>query len=272
MPQVLDGLGPIHSRKPLGLIYEHVLKCDMDMRQVFHGMPLYLLRDPDQGNPTKIPWLSTARRTMAISAADKIICTHRPILFYSFQNPAFSATRATCTSAAVTILREHERATADETLSIWTHTAFCITASIVLGLDLLYRTSHTDEQANEYRNLLTRASERLRKRRVDTLATACAKLVDVILEVEEELVIKAMRKHGGSLEEMQQEAINEVIMSQDILAKFLDLNVGFDMPEWPWTTPVAVQAPEAGFQDIVAGDFNVWFDEVFGATQGFGMG
>lgn len=274
MPQVLDGLGPLTSRKPVSAVYEHILKCDQDMRQLFRSMPAYLLRAPvedDTENSSLPAWASTARRTLAISAADKIITTHRPVLFYSFQNPAFSRTRATCCAAAVTILREHERATNDETLSIWTQTAFCITAVMVLGTELLHQPSQTDKQASEYRYLLTKAALRLRKRKCDALATACSELVDVFLAIEEDLVIKVMRKHEGSLEEKRRQAISEIDLSDEILGRFRELNhVGFEVPNWPWASPMAIESFDEVLQEGAGmEDFGVWFDEVFGTTQTF---
>lgn len=269
MPQVLDGLGPLTSRKPMSNIYEHILKCDKDMRQLFRGMPAYLLRDTTPDNLHKLSqpvWLPTARRTLAISAADKIITTHRPVLFYSFQDPAFSTTRTTCCAAAVTILREHERAVMDGTLSIWTQTAFCITAVMVLGTELLHR--QADEQAAIYRQLLSKVGERLRSRRCDVLARSCAELVGVFLKLEEELVVKAMRMHEGTLEEKRRKAISEITLDDSILAKFRELNVGLEVQDWPWASPTAMPTFDPSFQaDSVFEDFGAWFDEVFGSTD-----
>ncbi|KAG7101679.1 Lactose regulatory protein LAC9 like [Verticillium longisporum] len=264
----LDGLGPLGSRKHSKEIYEHISRCDADMRRNIHSLPTCLLREDhrdSQGPVISLPWLPTARRTMAISAADKIINIHRPLLFYSFQSSHFPRTRATCTAAAVTILREHERAASEDTVAIWTQTAFCITAVIVLGLELLHQSSHSSEAAIEYRQLLSKAGERLRKRACDVLAAKCATLIEVLLSVEEELVIKVMRMRDGTIEEKQREAIDELIASQDILAKFLDLDPVFGMRPMFWESPAASEAwdPAVLYDVEQFEDFDVWYNEVF---------
>lgn len=265
MTPVLDGLGPLTARKPLPEIYEHILKCDQDMRLLVQSVPSFLIRDRDLGAPEGAPWIQTARRTLAISAADKIIMMHRPVLFYSFSNPAFSATRTTCTAAAVTILREHEQAAADGTLSIWTQSAFCITAAMVLGLGLLYRDSHADEQASEHRQMLARAAIRLRARRCDILAAKAARLIDVFLAVEEDLVIRAMRKRGGSVAEAQREAVAEMIQSQEILTRFLDFGTDLHALDAVGPSPASIDSFDlASFPvDTATEDFEAWFQTVF---------
>ncbi|EGY14397.1 uncharacterized protein VDAG_05561 [Verticillium dahliae VdLs.17] len=268
MAPALDGLGPLGSRKHSKEIYEHILRCDANMRRNIYSLPTCLLREEHRdshGPVVSLPWLPTARRTMAISAADKIINIHRPLLFYSFQSSLFPRTRATCTAAAVTILREHERAASEDTVAIWTQTAFCITAVIVLGLELLHQSSHTSETAVEYRQLLSKAGERLRKRACDVLAAKCATLIEVLLSVEEELVIKVMRMRDGTIEEKQREAIDELIASQDILAKFLDLDPVFGMRPMFWESPAASETwdPAVLYDVEQFEDFDVWYNEVF---------
>ncbi|KAM0268397.1 hypothetical protein ACHAQH_009994 [Verticillium albo-atrum] len=207
---------------------------------------------------------------MAISAADKIINIHRPLLIHSFQNPQFSRTRATCTAAAVTILREPERAAAEDTVAIWTQTAFCITAVIVLGLELLHQSSHTSETATEHRELLSGAIDRLRKRSCDVLADRCATLIKVLLSAEEELVIKIMRKRDGTIEAKQREAVDELIANQDILAKFLDLDPASGMLPTFWESPIVSDSfdPAVVYDFGAYEDFDVWYNEVF-AVHGF---
>lgn len=45
---------------------------------------------------------------------------HRPFLTRSFYSPQYVYTRNTCVAAATTLLREHEKIIASDTLSIWT--------------------------------------------------------------------------------------------------------------------------------------------------------
>jgi len=267
MTPILDGLGPLTSRKPLPAIYEHILKCDQDMRLLVQQIPSFLLRDVELQEPEAsltVPWIHTARRTLAISAADKIIMMHRPVLFYAFMNPAFSKTRETCTAAAKTILREHEQAATDGTLSIWTQSAFCITAAMVLGLDLLHRVTHTDDQASEHRHQLARAADRLRARRCDVLAAKAARLIDVFLAVEEDLVIRVMRKRGGNIEGAQREAISDMIQSQEILARFLDFGTDLHVLDTVGPSPASMDSFDLAFNPTDATeDFEAWFQTVF---------
>ncbi|KAH8898033.1 hypothetical protein GQ53DRAFT_454101 [Thozetella sp. PMI_491] len=265
MPPLLEGLGSVLSRRPIGEIYHHVLRSDQELRKLMRQIPGYLARDNTYLHQHS--WLPAARRTLAISAADKIIMIHRPVLFYAFQNPAYSQSRTTCIAAATTILREHEQATIEQTVSTWTQSAFCITAIMVLGLELLHRASHTDDQANQYRDMLAKAAERLRGRRSDTLATRGAKLVDSFLGLEEDLVIRVMRKRGGSLEEKKIQIVHDVISNNELLARFLDA----DLAKSTFASPLPVLDPSPFFEpnfgelDLDQGveDFDIWFNEIF---------
>ena len=69
---------------------------------------------------------------------------HRSFLLKSLQSPLYLFTRNTCVSAAMTILREHGELSASGSgcFSIWVHSAFCVTATVVLCLNIL----HADKQ------------------------------------------------------------------------------------------------------------------------------
>lgn len=264
VPPLLDGLGPMKGRKPVGEIYEHILAFDQAMRSNVQRIPEFLLRESAPDGGADLLWLPLARRTLAISAAEKIIMIHRPVLFHSFQSPAFAKTRATCIAAATTILREHEYATAENSVSIWTHSAFCVTAAMVLGLELFHRTDHTDDTAHRYRQMIIRAAERLRRRRSDAIGKRGAILIDTILAAEEDLVVRLMRtaRQGGSVESRQRSVINEMIGSHEIMAKFLS--------KTPQETsglqldPLTVIDPFQGAMDLESvQDFEAWFNEVF---------
>lgn len=56
---------------------------------------------------------------------------HRPFIFRSFLSDLYARTRETCVSAAMTILREHENIALSGELCLWTHTAFCVTATVI---------------------------------------------------------------------------------------------------------------------------------------------
>jgi hypothetical protein len=144
---------------------------------------------------------------------------------------------------------------------------------MVLGLELLHRSSHTDEQANHYRTFLVKAAERLRRRRCDVLAAKGARLIDVFLSVEESLVIAMMRKRGGSIEDNQREAIYEIIQNQELLAKFLDFdNTGLQALDMVGPSPISMESFEANFPDIDSiEDFDEWFSTVFEPEYTMGM-
>jgi hypothetical protein len=67
----MDGLGPLQSRKPLHEQYGHIIKIDQQMRQLVSRIPPFLLRDNAKEAETR-PWLDVARRSLAITAADKV--------------------------------------------------------------------------------------------------------------------------------------------------------------------------------------------------------
>ncbi|KAJ9156228.1 C6 zinc finger domain containing protein [Pleurostoma richardsiae] len=268
IPPLLDGLGPMGARKPIREIYDHVLYCDKEMRASVQRIPVFLLRGTDPGSGNALPWLPLARRTLAISAAEKIIMIHRPVLFHSFQSPAFSKTRTTCVAAAITILREHEQATAENALSIWTHSAFCVTGAVVLGLELFHRTDHTDDTAHRYRQMMISAAERLRKRRCDAIAQRGAILIDTMLAAEEDLVLRLMRtsRQGGSVESRQRQVINDMIGSHEILTKFLASNTE-KVGSSPAEQHVSLDDIQATMEMYTTPDFDSWFNEVFAPTS-----
>ena len=52
--------------------YQAVLEADRRMRQLVGALPGVVLRAQDPTVEPTAPWISTARRTLAISAADKV--------------------------------------------------------------------------------------------------------------------------------------------------------------------------------------------------------
>lgn len=78
MPELAEGLGPVSKRNPIQQQYNHVLRMDHKMRDTVRQIPAFLLREgaTEQFNA---PWLSIARRSLAITAADKVrVPDHRP--------------------------------------------------------------------------------------------------------------------------------------------------------------------------------------------------
>lgn len=105
---------------------------------------------------------------------------HRPFIFRSFRSPTYAHTRRTCIAAATTILREHEAITQCDDLSIWTHTAFCITAAVILCFEVLHRGSVESPEVASHRDAIQAARDRLIARKDDVLASRGVTLIDVL--------------------------------------------------------------------------------------------
>ncbi|KAJ5273595.1 hypothetical protein N7478_008720 [Penicillium angulare] len=180
MPALIDGLGPMYRRKPLREQYEHILRVDQKMRAIVKNIPSFMLR-PDPIKEAEIPWLTIARRSLAITAAEKIIMIHRLFLFRSFHDSTYVHSRRTCVAAAMTILREHETIVEEDDLSIWTHTAFAITAAVILCFEVNTVMETTDRRSVPmYRMAVVAARDRLASRTGDILAQRGVTLIDAI--------------------------------------------------------------------------------------------
>lgn len=225
MPRLLDGLGSSNTQTSLLEVYKHVISSDMAFRSLMQKVPSFLMRESQSPDEEAWPvWVPLARRSLAISAADKIIMIHRPILFHSFQIPEFSRTRKTCLAAAKAILREHEAGVNTEnSISLWTHSAFCVTAAMVIGLELFFHENHIDEEARDLRACLSQTAQHLKSRNCDIIAERGAALIDTLLSIEEELVLKVMRLSLGesAVKKTQIDVVNELIENNEIVAKFL---------------------------------------------------
>ncbi|KAJ5225192.1 hypothetical protein N7468_006417 [Penicillium chermesinum] len=187
MPGLVDGLGPMNRRKPTQEQYEHILKVDQRMRTIVKNIPLFMLR-PDTAKEAEIPWLTIARRSLAITAAEKIIMIHRLFLFRSFHDSNYGHSRRTCVAAAMTILREHETIVEEGDLSIWTHTAFAITAGVILCFEmnaLIQDPAKDKANVEMYRIAVIAARNRLAARTGDLLAQRGVALIDSILIAEQ---------------------------------------------------------------------------------------
>ncbi|KAL3480817.1 hypothetical protein BJX99DRAFT_205017 [Aspergillus californicus] len=249
MPPFLDGLGHAQGSYSLDKAYSLVVSSEIALRALIKDIPTFFLRQPptDTNTSTRFDWIAVARRSLSISVADKIIMIHRPVIFHAFQAPTLSRTRNICVSAARTILREHEAVTNEDAPSLWTHSAFCVTAAMVVGLELLFRDVHTDGEASTLRAALNDTAVRLRTRKCDVIAERGAALIDAFIEIEEQLVIKVMRLslYGASARSVQLDLVNELIDKNDIIAKFLALS-----PQKPGANSAQMEA--------VAGEVERW--------------
>ena len=59
--------------------YQAVLEADRRMRQLMAALPVVVLRTQDHAVESRASWIYTARRTLAISAADKVCVVDMPL-------------------------------------------------------------------------------------------------------------------------------------------------------------------------------------------------
>lgn len=265
MPGLVDGLGPMNRRKPTREQYEHILRVDQRMRTIVKNIPLFMLR-PDVAKEAEIPWLTIARRSLAITAAEKIIMIHRLFLFRSFHDPSYGHSRRTCVAAAMTILREHETIVEEGDLSIWTHTAFAITAGVILCFEMkaILQDPNSDKVNVEmYRAAVIAARHRLAGRTGDVLAQRGVALIDSILIAEQSY------SDGKSLHNQTSIDFNRII------ANFSTLSRASAIPYSDEMTPgkVSANTPDgmsstdlndfqfAWNQEEI--DFDRWFNGIF---------
>lgn len=195
---------------------------------------------------------------------------HRPFLVQSFVSPQYHYTRSTCVAAATTLLRAHEQICLADDISIWTHSAFCVTAAIVLSLELLYRqpssaaaaaggpNASTAEQRVVYMALILRTRDHLLERRNDVVAERAARLIDACLEME-----RVISAEGPACESRSP----RVDHFHEIISKFL----GTRISESDWLLGETNEGTsQEGEGDAMHGftntDFDIWFDQYFGSV------
>jgi len=267
MPGLADGLGPLTKRKPRREQYEHILRVDRKMRAIVNNIPSFMLRS-DKVKEAQIPWLGIARRSLAITAAEKIIMIHRPFLFRSFHDTTYSHSRRTCVAAAMTILREHEAIVEEDDLSIWTHTAFAITAAVILCFEgnALVKDPN-NAKVDIYREVVSAARNRLASRDCDVLAQRGVALIDAISIAE------------GSASDMDRGSsidVNRVFANFSTLSRS-NLNVSAEdiiFGKIPGESPDVLAGPAVEPEEMQLAwnqeevDFDSWFNEVFHNFQG----
>jgi len=228
MPQLLDGLALIQPRLSLAETYKVIAGCASTLRDVLRDLPSFFMDtvEPQSVDGVYLPhWLSFARRSLALSVADKLIMIHRPVLYHAFQVSTLIQARKSCIAAGKAIFKEFRSISEEGGVPIWTRSAFCVTAAIVIGLELLFRESHTDDEASHLRFIMNNTAGLLRSRQSDIIAARCAALIDTILAVEEELVVNVMRLSlSGATSQLrgaQINMVNKMVESNEIMAKFL---------------------------------------------------
>lgn len=267
MPGLADGLGPMNKRKPRREQYEHILQVDQKMRAIVNSIPPFLLR-PDRAKEAQIPWLRIARRSLAITAAEKIIMIHRPFLFRSFQDQTYSHSRRTCVAAAMTILREHEAIVEEDDLSIWTHTAFAITAAVILcfeGNALVKDPGNAKVEI--YRETVAAARDRLVARNCDLLAQRGVALIDAISIAERSTYGASELNRDASID------VNRIFANFSTLSR-LNLNANADEMIFGRVlgdSPEGIPGMDADDMQLTWNqeevDFDSWFNDVFNNFQ-----
>lgn len=178
---------------------------------------------------------------------------HRSFLLKSFQSPAYLFTKTTCISAAMTILREHEQiaSAGSDCPPIWVHSAFCVTAIVVICLNILYcHASMAQDTKEHYQTLIMKARTRLSRYSNNTMARRGVFLVDAMLD--EDLL--HMATHSRS----------ETASRKPEFVRILDRFLQQDQQNLYSHSSIAEPdtfEPNVGDQ---LEDFDTWYNQIFG--------
>ncbi|OAA75940.1 Zn(2)-C6 fungal-type DNA-binding domain protein [Akanthomyces lecanii RCEF 1005] len=198
----------------------------------------------------------------SISVADKVVMLHRPLLLQAFRTSALPDVKQTCLSAAVTILLEHGHATStsEETPSVWTQSAFCTTATVVLGLELLYGQTGPDSKHHGYLTILRDASARLEKRRCDMMAIKCGRLIHAFLEAHDDLAVSEQLTPGRERVHLADNIIRDHrLMSQVVSVEATEADLKSDglLSNWMLYNDISLGPEQFAF------DFDAWYNQIF---------
>ncbi|KAK5121362.1 hypothetical protein LTR85_005528 [Meristemomyces frigidus] len=163
--------------------------------------------------------------------------------------------------AAMTILREHEELAADQScFPIWVHSAFCVTAVVVLCLNILHaqdRTLVDPRAAQQQLDRVQNARERLLKQKSDTMARRGVHLIDALLANEsahfcatQSLASPAMSPPGSA----------SSLDFDGIVARFFELD-----RDRPQHANDYAQSSEVDTLWDLPENFDLWFGSTFGA-------
>ncbi|RAL13470.1 uncharacterized protein BO97DRAFT_39309 [Aspergillus homomorphus CBS 101889] len=260
MPSLVDGLGSMSRPKPLRDQYAHILMLDQRMRFVVKGFPSFLLQ-PDVEKELEIPWLGIARRSLAITAAEKIIMIHRPFLFLSFNSSSYQYTRRTCVAAALTILREHETIINQGDFFVWTHSAFCITAAIILCFEVSVAPNNVGPETDKFRVAIQAARGRLANQTSDILAQRGVALIDAVFASEGNLDLGFYRAVADVLRFGQSKAQGENTATPTPFLPDLGFCDAYRADGSPSATTADSQINLGVNADNM--DFELWFNDIF---------
>lgn len=153
-------------------------------------------------------------------------------------------------SAAMTILREHEQiaSTGSKCPPIWVHSAFCVTAIVVMCLNLLYcHVSMTQATKDQHHTLISKARNRLSKLRNDSMARRGVLIIDAMLD---EDIFYMATKHAPSSDRPEFLRILNRFLQRD------QEGTGSSLVPDPYTF-------EPGLWSQVE-DFDMWYYQMFG--------
>lgn len=149
----------------------------------------------------------------------------------------------------MTILREHELANQDdECMPLWVHSAFAVTAVVVLCLNMTHADGNVVQNIHNLetqRQLIQKARDRLTRQKADSLARRGVYLIDVLLN-------QSHTSSGTS----QAFTLN----LDSILSSF------FELEEQNQTRDRYTERPELDLQPDLpkeTPDFDQWFSAVF---------
>ena len=160
----------------------------------------------------------------------------------------------------MTILREHKAITHSGELSLWTHTAFCITAALILSFEVMCDEAESlKERRIIYVNNIRDARRRLAERVNDVLAKRGVLLIDAVCPEADgaEFILSGNTIRGANAATI---SFEEIVARLTTDWAILGLSTEIQASD---TSLVSSQltfndAPASGFQE-----FDGWFNHMF---------
>ena len=178
---------------------------------------------------------------------------HRPLIFYSFQSNRFAHTRRNCVSAAMTIVQERRALATNGDVFIWTHSAFCTTAALVLAFEVTFHPE--DARCDSYAEAVQEALLFLSGRDHDVLAKRGVILITAILSN------SPLDQFRGDLDMADESASFEEIMRR-FATEFAFL--GFANTDYTAAAlPLGSECETDGLFVGELGEFGTWFQDTF---------
>jgi hypothetical protein len=160
----------------------------------------------------------------------------------------------------MTILREHESIEQAGELSFWMHTAFCITAAVILCFEINYGPSRDAEiQINTYVEAVQATRKRLAGRTHDVLAQRGIKLINAIFPEHDAYNLPSKRTNDAHPQQVDfKEVVARFVADWSVLGNEMDQQF-FD------GVPVERLSDQPDDQSIE--DFDSWFNDIFATAN-----